>query len=161
MNKEVVVLLPFVEEKILLQLRDARQGIDFPGFWGFFGGSIDHGETPNEAAERELFEELGYKPKTLHRLSTDRIPDLGNLISHSYYCPLTVSPEKIALREGMDLGLFSLEQVMSKTLYSSRMERMFPVIPNRYIVDTIKKFLDDLGGTEKARGSSKDGTARD
>lgn len=30
-----------------------------PGQWGFFGGNVDPGETPQEAAVREFYEEVG------------------------------------------------------------------------------------------------------
>lgn len=143
-GKEVVVILPHLETKVLMQLRDARRDIVFPGCWGFFGGSIDNGESPGDTAKRELFEELGYKPDAIHKLDTDNISDLGNLISHSYYCALTVLPETITLKEGLDLGLFSLEEVMSRELYSKRMERSFPVARTDYIPSTIRKLLKKL-----------------
>lgn len=34
---------------------------DWPGFWQSVTGSLEPGETPQEAAERELFEETGIK----------------------------------------------------------------------------------------------------
>lgn len=44
----------------LLQLRDRKRGIFFPGLWGCFGGAIESGDTSVEAAlRRELGEELG------------------------------------------------------------------------------------------------------
>ena len=56
--KPAVVVLPYVNKRVLMQLRDTKQGISFPGFWGFFGGAIEEGEAPEETAERELFEKL-------------------------------------------------------------------------------------------------------
>jgi len=137
--KEVVVILPYVYDKVLMQLRDMKKGINFPGCWGFFGGSIDDGETPEEASKRELLEEIGYKPAVMYKMGFDVVRDLGNLSIHAYCCPLTIPIEKIDLQEGMDLGLFSLEEIMTKELYSRKMERSFPVIESPYLVDTIIK----------------------
>jgi len=116
-----------------------KERINFPGCWGFFGGSIDVGETPEEASKRELLEEIGYKPALLYNMGFDIVRDLGNLSIHAYCCPLTIPIEKIDLQEGLDWGLFSLEEVMTKELYSHKMGRLFPVIETPYLVSTIKK----------------------
>lgn len=145
MSGEVVVVLPYAGRRVLMQLRDAKAGISCPGSWGFFGGSVDRHETPEESARREVFEELGYAPRALRKLHTGRIRDLGNLRSHAYYCPLTVSLEDLVLREGMDLGLFSREQIRSRVLYSARMRRSFPIAPTVYIVETVERLLRRLG----------------
>ena len=42
----------------LLQLRDERPGIWYPGYWGLFGGTRESGEGPEAALRRELAEEL-------------------------------------------------------------------------------------------------------
>jgi len=122
-----------------MQLRDLKEGIHFPGCWGFFGGSIEEGETPKDAFRRELFEDIGYKPAVMHKLGIEIIPDLGNTVSHAYYCPLTISVNEIRLNEGLDLGLFSIEEIMSKELYSLKIGRSFPVIETPYLVKTIEK----------------------
>jgi len=157
--KEVAVIIPYVNDKVLLQLRDIKEEIDFPGYWGFFGGSIDPGETPERTARRELFEEIGYRPAVMKELSTERKPDLGNLVSHSFYCPLTVSPGELVLREGLDLGLFSLEQVRAMQLYSQRLNKLFPVVSNRYIIATLEKLFEVLDGQRKD-GQPESGKAR-
>jgi len=143
--KEVVVILPYVGDRVLMQLRDIKHGIDCPGCWGFFGGSIDPGENPETAARRELFEEISYQAATIRKLSTDHIPSLGNVISHSYYCALAVPTAELALREGLDLDLFSLEEVKGKRLYSKRLKELFPAVDDNYIIDTIEKLFASLG----------------
>lgn len=44
--------------RYLLQLRDERPDIWYPGHWGLFGGSVDAGEDESQALRRELREEL-------------------------------------------------------------------------------------------------------
>lgn len=130
---EVVVVLPYAGDRVLMQLRDFKPGIVFPGRWGFFSGSVEDGEKPKETARRELFEEIGYRPKILRRLTTDIITELANLTSYSFICPLTVPIKELVLDEGFDLGLFTLKEIRSKRLFSGRANRNYPVIDNPYI----------------------------
>lgn len=48
-------------DSVLLVLRAATAG-DFPHTWGFPGGGIEPGETPEQAAIRESQEEIAYAP---------------------------------------------------------------------------------------------------
>jgi 8-oxo-dGTP pyrophosphatase MutT (NUDIX family) len=54
-----VALLVLDDGRYLMQLRDQKPGIFYPGHWGCFGGALDLGETPEAALRRELREELG------------------------------------------------------------------------------------------------------
>ena len=55
-----IIILFNDEKKILLQLKD--EGHErYPNHWGFFGGGIEDGETPENAVHREILEELDYK----------------------------------------------------------------------------------------------------
>ncbi len=57
------------QNRILLQHR-TDDAPSFPGYWSFFGGSVEPGETLEEAAIREACEELSYTLKApLHWLS--------------------------------------------------------------------------------------------
>ena len=138
---EVVVVLPYVGNKLLMQLTDFKPDIVFPGRWGFFSGSIEDGEKPKETAKRELFEEIGYRPKILHRLNIDRIPGIANLISHSFICPLTVSVKKLVLNEGLDFGFFTLKEIRLRQLFSAKANRGYPVIDNPYIEYLVRKLM--------------------
>ena len=59
-HKVVVVILYDEKGKMLLQHR-TEDAPRLPGYWAFFGGSIDKGEMPEEAVRREAYEEINYK----------------------------------------------------------------------------------------------------
>jgi len=90
------------DDRFLMQLRDDKPGILYPGVWGFFGGHIEPGETPDVAIGRELNEEIGYRPPQLDLF--DCHVD-GNVRRHMFWGPLTVEPEALQQTEGWDLGL--------------------------------------------------------
>ncbi|OGG55116.1 hypothetical protein A3D62_00705 [Candidatus Kaiserbacteria bacterium RIFCSPHIGHO2_02_FULL_49_11] len=59
--KRATVCFPLTSSKILLGKKKERFGI---GKWNGFGGKIQEGETPEEAAVRELREESGLVAQT-------------------------------------------------------------------------------------------------
>lgn len=56
--------------RYLMQHRDEKPGIFFPGWWGCFGGAVEPGETPVEAIRRELAEELGLAPRPVEHFAS-------------------------------------------------------------------------------------------
>ena len=142
--KRVVVVLPVAGNRVLLQLRDMKEGIDFPGHWGFFGGGINCGETAEQAAQREIFEEIGFRPEILHQLHQEKIPDLESIYAFSYGCRLTVPLESLALMEGLDFGMKSLEEVRTGRIYSDKMKADFPTVPSQFVERSMRKALNLL-----------------
>lgn len=140
--KEVVVVLPYVNGKVLMQLRDNFPTIDFPDQWGFFGGAVEEGESAEEAAFRELQEETGYVASSLIKLGTISMP---KLISHAYCCRLTVPLSALCQTEGQDFGLFSPEEVRLGELLSPKLKRPFLVIPHPLVMSTVEKCCAILG----------------
>ena len=51
----------FVDNKLLMILRDKKPGLRFAGMWDFPGGGRESNETPEECVKRELKEELSLK----------------------------------------------------------------------------------------------------
>lgn len=56
-----VIFLALDTQRCLLQLRNSDKR--FKNTWGFFGGLCNKGETPYEALQRELKEEIGFMPE--------------------------------------------------------------------------------------------------
>jgi len=108
----VAALLVTPDRRYLLQLRDDKPDIWFPGFWGLFGGGVDAGETPEEALRRELHEELGFQPGQAAYF-TQVCFDLrrwGRGVKLRYVFEVPIEMDEIAtmtLREGAGMELFA------------------------------------------------------
>ncbi len=61
MHRDVALIIFYKDNKILIQ--DRRDMSKFGEEYGYFGGSIDAGETPEEAVIRETREELSFELK--------------------------------------------------------------------------------------------------
>ncbi|MEB3357701.1 MAG: NUDIX hydrolase [Synechococcales bacterium] len=121
---EVAIAILYQNNQFLMQLRDDIPGIVYPGHWGFFGGHVEPGETPEEAVQRELLEEIGYAPPIVapfSRYQTDGV------VRHVFHAPLTVGLTDLTLNEGWDLGLLSIEDVQTGQRYSERAGKVCPL----------------------------------
>jgi 8-oxo-dGTP diphosphatase len=143
--KQAAVILPYRDGKVLMQLRDEKEGIDYPGQWGFFGGEIEPGETPIECARRELREEIGVESETLFPLGADQVAAPYEMVLHAFYVNLPIEPQRIRLQEGADCGLFSLDEIRTGMLPAPRLRNSFPVISNPYVSYIITKLHNRIG----------------
>lgn len=141
--KSVVVILPYHDRRVLMQLRDDKEGIAFPGKWGFFGGGIEPGESPEEAALRELAEEIGYHATVLMPLGSGIIPEV-EVFSHAFGCLLDVDIAALELTEGMDMAWFDFDELMRGSRFSLKQQRPYGVTPLPYLARTFQTLLANL-----------------
>ena len=122
----VALAILYYQGQFLLQLRDNISSIRYPAHWGLFGGHVEPGETPDDAIQRELMEEICYVPPLLSEFR--RYSDSGR-VRHVYHAPLAVDINQLVLQEGWDLGLLSPEQIRQGSAYSMQAARSCPLAP--------------------------------
>ena len=160
--KNVVIAFLHVDySHFLLQLRDFKPSIPYPGYWGGFGGEVEPLETPESAVMRELKEGLEYVPDTIYPFrgyslneeECDSVDQTGVWLQ-IYYGRLAVPTYELSLSEGLDFGLFSRSEIFSGKLYSSRLKDYFPV--PRLLISYFKDFycfVDQLPKNMRQSGS--------
>ena len=120
----VAIAILYQDDRFLMQLRDDDPRIIYPGCWGFFGGHIDPGESPEVAVQRELIEEIGYPMPSVTQF--DDYAD-EKVIRHVFHAPLTVGIADLVLMEGWDLGLLSIEDILRGDCFSDRANQVRPL----------------------------------
>ena len=104
--------------RYLLQLRDQKPGIFYPGHWGLFGGAIDANETPVMALARELREEIGLEvnhPRLLTNFSFT-FGRYGRIQRHFYEVAIRANIlSELQLREGAEMRAFSGSDILTRS----------------------------------------------
>lgn len=70
-NRKVALVVLIHNNKALI-LKRSPNSFSHPNKWGFPGGGIDKGESPEQAAVRECEEEIGITPKNLENLGISK-----------------------------------------------------------------------------------------
>jgi len=112
--KQVSKAIIYRSDEYLLQLRDNCRDISYPDQWSFFGGEIEHGETPWRALQRELLEELEWKSHEGHFLYEWVNPEHPCCI-YFFGIPFTGNFDHLVLHEGQDMGWFKLKEIVEQS----------------------------------------------
>ncbi len=113
-NKAVGAIPLNKEKKVLLQLRDNKQDIVYPGHWGLLGGRIEKDENPFDALKREIKEEIGFDLQGAEFLGI--FDDLKDNLCYVYIFPCNEKTTAITLLEGQKLGYFNFDEIMQLQL---------------------------------------------
>jgi len=122
MKTRNVALIIFYDDKKRILLQD-RRGISKVGEeWGFFGGEIKEGETPEQAVVRETKEELSFDLKEYkyageysYEIEESLKKKFANFDFDVILCKVFIAPlenniSKFKLKEGKKMKLFSLDK---------------------------------------------------
>jgi ADP-ribose pyrophosphatase YjhB (NUDIX family) len=115
----VAALIVLEDGRYLMQSRDRKAGIFYPGYWGLFGGAVDHGEDRLTALKRELMEELGLLVKTaVYFTCFDfdfSFAGCGKLSRTFYEVSMKASNmAQLVLREGAGMMAFTASEILSE-----------------------------------------------
>jgi 8-oxo-dGTP pyrophosphatase MutT (NUDIX family) len=106
-------LLVAGDGSLLLQLRDDKAPA-YPNVWALPGGAVEPGETPLEAAGRELWEEASVRPSVPLRLfGRQEIPSEGRAKTY-FYAPTTAIQSDVVLGEGAAMLFTPAAEVLSR-----------------------------------------------
>jgi 8-oxo-dGTP pyrophosphatase MutT (NUDIX family) len=117
-DNAVAALITVDDSNYLLQLRDQKPEIFYPGHWGLFGGAIDAGESPEQSIRRELKEELGLTAGDI-RYFTEFEFDFAfsghqRLIRRFFEVPLErFMLAHLTLGEGRKMKLFTAREILT------------------------------------------------
>lgn len=106
-----VALIIFYDKKGRILLQD-HHGISKHGVeWGYFGGKIEQGETPEEAVVRETKEELTFNLQNHQFIGVVTSADsvYGTIERHVFISPLPPL-RQLHQKEGKGMQLFTLEE---------------------------------------------------
>ncbi|MBC8099867.1 MAG: NUDIX domain-containing protein [Armatimonadetes bacterium] len=104
-RRVVGVILVNAQGEVLLQQRDDKPDLAYPGYWTLFGGHVEDGEATDDAIRRELREEL-------------RI-GLPLHFWWSYKCPVRTIPDKLMTINHVYVG-YMIHDVATLTLYEGQ-----------------------------------------
>lgn len=122
-SREAIAIAIIVDDagSVLLQLRDAKPGLEGANMWGFFGGHLEGNETATEALLREMQEELAWRPRHFEPYGVRDVDSDGwHVTSHVFAAHLDVPLDALVLGEGQALDIFPLDALPPNVVPPSR-----------------------------------------
>jgi 8-oxo-dGTP pyrophosphatase MutT (NUDIX family) len=110
-------LIVLDDGRYLMQLRDQKREIFYPGHWGLFGGALEPGEDAARALARELREELNLEnaaPRFFTRFDFDLTEIGAKKVSRVVFeiALAAADLDRLVLGEGAAMAAFTAEDLL-------------------------------------------------
>jgi 8-oxo-dGTP diphosphatase len=118
-RRVAVVFLVDPEGRLLMQHRDQHARVS-PNQWALPGGKIEEGETPEEAARREVLEETGLDAGSIAAYYVGTRPSVttadGEVEMHVFYGPTEATQDDVVLGEGQAMVFLTPDEALGRDL---------------------------------------------
>ena len=118
----IAAVMATADGRYLMQIRDDKPDIPYPGYTCLFGGAIEAGESAEQAMLRELLEELRFAPARYAYLTELVYPRRVNGVTefvHDTHFLVPITPEDVAgmeLHEGAGMELLALPDIVTRRI---------------------------------------------
>ena len=128
--KKVVSVFIYSKNQLLLQLRDERKSIPYPGCWGLISGELNCNENAYVGIRREIKEEISISNlKNLNFVDIFLNRKNENIIHHVFKSYLN-NPKKIKLKEGVEYSFFSKMDFKKGYKFSKKLKKNCLIVNN-------------------------------
>ena len=108
MTQQVAKVILFdADDRLLIYLRVNKPHRPYPGLWDLLGGGVEEGESPLDAARREVQEEIGVTVSGLKAVGS--YPSAEGYEFVVFWGRTDIRPEDVVLTEGEQLTSINLE----------------------------------------------------
>ena len=115
-KKIALVILEQTNGNIALQLRDDKPTIAHPNHWALFGGKIEAGEQPKQAALREIAEELTIQLQPQRLTFLQKFELEPQKVHFLFHYPLEEELEQAQLTEGQRFHCWQPDEIQNQRL---------------------------------------------
>ncbi len=127
--------------RFLLLKRVQRSEFSLPAFWQGVTGGMEEGETLEETAAREIFEETGYKPKLILAVGYEYSFPIKDEWRDSYGSGPTEIIEKVYCAEVEGEPQLSTEHSEYKWVSESEAKELMHFDTNKLALEAVNKRL--------------------
>ena len=117
-----VGLVLIKNRKVLMQLRDNKSDIAFPGGWCLPGVHVDDGEPVKEAVKRETLEETGYLLKNPKLFKIEIYKAAGKTVKRHLFYEAYDGQQKINCFEGQKMEFKSPAEFRRMKVFPGHVE---------------------------------------